>query len=206
MVGLIGKKLGMSQIFAEDGQVIPITVLEAGPCFVTQVKTVKKDGYAAVQLGFGDATKKSTPRPVQGHLEKAGVSPKQIIREFHVDNPEDFKPGQICGVELFNRGQRVDVTGVSKGRGFQGVVKRHKFRGGEKTRGQSDRWRAPGSIGASSSPSRVYKGTRMGGHMGNERVTVKNLKVVGIDAERNLLLVEGAVPGHANGYVLIKRA
>jgi large subunit ribosomal protein L3 len=206
MDGLIGKKLGMSQILTEEGRVVPVTVLEAGPCHVTQVKTVDHDGYAAVQLGFEEKKKKQTTRPLQGHFDKAGVAPRKILREFRVEDADGYAAGQVYGASIFAAGQRVQVTGISKGRGFQGVVKRYHFRGGEKTRGQSDRWRAPGSIGSSSSPSRVFKGTRMGGHMGNERVTVKNLQVVGVDAERNLLLIEGAVPGHKNGYVVIKRA
>ncbi|MBM3265270.1 MAG: 50S ribosomal protein L3 [candidate division Zixibacteria bacterium] len=206
MNGLIGKKLGMTQIMAEDGQVVPVTVIEAGPCFVTQVKTQERDGYRAVQLGFSERKKKGTTRPIQGHFEKAGITPQRILREFRVEDTAAYTPGQTVGAGVFSAGQRVSVTGISKGLGFQGVVRRHHFRGGEKTRGQSDRMRAPGSIGASSSPSRVYKGTRMAGHMGNERVTVKNLRVVRVDEERNLLLLEGAVPGHENAFVVIKRA
>lgn len=206
MNGLIGKKLGMTQIMAANGRMVPVTVVEAGPCYITQVKTLQRDGYTAVQVGFGDQKKKQTTQPLQGHFEKAGVTPQRIVREFHVDDPTPFTAGQVYRADVFNAGQKVHVTGVSRGLGFQGVVKRYHFRGGEKTRGQSDRLRAPGSIGASSSPSRVFKGMRMGGRMGGKQVTVKNLEVVGVDMERNLLLIEGAVPGHRNGFVVIRRA
>lgn len=206
MDGLIGKKLGMSQIFTEDGKAVPVTVIEAGPCFVTQVKTMDRDGYAAVQLGFDEKKQKHTTKPLSGHFEKAEVAPQRILREVSVDTSEEYKMGQVYGPDVFSKGQLVDVTGVSKGKGFQGVVKRYNFRGGDKTRGQSDRWRAPGSIGQSASPSRVFKGTKMGGRMGGKQKTVKNLQVVGVDTERNLLLIQGAVPGHIDGYVLIKRA
>lgn len=206
MNGLIGKKLGMTQIMAANGRMVPVTVVEAGPCYITQVKTLQRDGYTAVQLGFGDKKKKQTTQPLQGHFEKAGVTPQRIVREFHVDDITPFTAGQVYNADVFNAGQKVHVTGVSRGLGFQGVVTRYHFRGGEKTRGQSDRLRAPGSIGASSSPSRVFKGMRMGGRMGGKQVTVKNLEVVGVDMERNLLLIEGAVPGHRNGFVVIRRA
>ena len=206
MEGLIGKKLGMSQVFAEDGKAVPVTVIEAGPCFVTQVKTMDRDGYAAVQLGFDEKKQKHTTKPLSGHFKKAEVAPQRILREVSVDTSEEYKLGQVYGPDVFSKGQLVDVTGVSKGKGFQGVVKRYNFRGGDKTRGQSDRWRAPGSIGQSASPSRVFKGTKMGGRMGGKQKTVKNLQVVGVDTERNLLLIQGAVPGHIDGYVLIKRA
>lgn len=205
MDGLLGKKIGMTQIFIENGEVVPVTVVEVGPCYVTQVKTEDNDGYAAVQLGFGDKKSKHTAQPQQGHFKKANVKPCRILREFHIEDSGEYQPGQIFGADVFGVGDVVDVTGFSKGKGFQGVVKRHGFRGGQKTRGQSDRWRAPGSIGASSSPSRVFKGMRMGGRMGNKRVTTQNLSVVGVDAERNLLLIKGAVPGHKNSYVMIKR-
>ena len=206
MEGLIGKKLGMSQIFTEDGKAVPVTVIEAGPCFVTQIKTMDRDGYAAVQLGFDEKKQKHTTKPLSGHFEKAEVAPQRILREVSVDTSEGYEMGQVYGPDVFSKGQLVDVTGVSKGKGFQGVVKRYNFRGGDKTRGQSDRWRAPGSIGQSASPSRVFKGTKMGGRMGGKQKTVKNLQVVGVDTERNLLLIQGAVPGHIDGYVLIKRA
>ncbi|HIG47716.1 MAG TPA: 50S ribosomal protein L3 [candidate division Zixibacteria bacterium] len=206
MEGLIGKKLGMSQIFTEDGKAVPVTVIEAGPCFVTQVKTMDRDGYAAVQIGFDEKKQKHTTKPLSGHFEKAEVAPQRILREVSVDTSEEYKLGQVYGPDVFSAGELVNVTGVSKGKGFQGVVKRYNFRGGDKTRGQSDRWRAPGSIGQSASPSRVFKGMKMGGRMGGKQKTVKNLQVVGVDTERNLLLIQGAVPGHIDGYVLIKRA
>lgn len=206
MNGLIGKKLGMTQIMAEDGRMVPVTVIEAGPCYITQVKTLQRDGYTAVQVGFSEKKKKQTTQPLQGHFDKAGVTPQQIVREFLVEDTAPFSAGQVYNADVFNAGQKVHVTGISRGLGFQGVVKRYHFRGGEKTRGQSDRLRAPGSIGASSSPSRVFKGMRMGGRMGGKQVTVKNLEVVGVDMERNLLLIEGAVPGHRNAFVVIRRA
>ncbi len=206
MEGLIGKKLGMSQIFTEDGKAVPVTVIEAGPCFVTQVKTMDRDGYAAVQIGFDEKKQKHTTKPLSGHFEKAEVAPQRILREVSVDTSEEYKLGQVYGPDVFSAGELVNVTGVSKGKGFQGVVKRYNFRGGDKTRGQSDRWRAPGSIGQSASPSRVFKGMKMGGRMGGKQKTVKNLQVVGVDTERNLLLIQGAVPGRIDGYVLIKRA
>ena len=206
MDGLLGKKIGMTQIFTERGDVAPVTVIEAGPCYVTQVKTEGHDGYTAVQIGFGDRKQNRTSLPLRGHFKKADVQPRHILRELRVEDTELYEPGQVFGVDIFKAGDMVDVSGTSKGRGFQGVVKRYNFRGGPKTRGQSDRWRAPGSIGASASPSKVFKGKRMPGRMGNKRVTVQNLAVVGVDAERNLLMVLGAVPGHKNGYVIIKRA
>ena len=205
MNGLIGKKLGMTQIFGENGKAVPVTVIQAGPCYITQVKTKSQDGYTAVQLGFDEKKLKQTVKPLIGHFKKAEVAPQRILREVAVDGTENLKLGQVYGPELFDHGELVSVTGISKGKGFQGVVKRYNFRGGKTTRGQSDRVRAPGSIGQSASPSRVFKGTKMGGRMGNKQVTVKNLQVVGVDTERNLLLIQGAVPGHNEGYVLIKR-
>ena len=204
--GLIGRKIGMSQIFAENGDAVPVTVIEAGPCHVTQVKTLERDGYEAAQIGFDPKKEKQTTRPLKGHFDKANVEPQRIVREVAVDDVETCEAGQVFGAGIFETGELVDVTGIIKGRGFQGVVKRHGFRGGDKTRGQSDRWRHPGSIGQSATPSKVFKGTRMGGRMGNKRSTVRNLQVVGVDAEKNLLLVKGAVPGHRNGYVVINRA
>lgn len=204
--GLIGRKIGMSQVFAENGDAVPVTVIEAGPCHVTQVKTLERDGYEAAQIGFDPKKEKQTTRPLKGHFDKANVEPQRIVREVAVDDIETCEAGQVFGAGIFETGELVDVTGIIKGRGFQGVVKRHGFRGGDKTRGQSDRWRHPGSIGQSATPSKVFKGTRMGGRMGNKRTTVRNLQVVGVDAEKNLLLVKGAVPGHRNGYVVINRA
>ncbi len=206
MHGLIGRKIGMSQVFAENGDAVPVTVIEAGPCYITQVKTLERDGYEAAQIGFETKKEKQTTRPLQGHFKKAKVEPQRIVQEVAVADIEACEPGQLVGTDIFETGELVDVTGYIKGRGFQGVVKRHGFRGGDKTRGQSDRWRHPGSIGQSATPSKVFKGTRMGGRMGNKRVTVRNLQVVGVDAEKHILLVKGAVPGHRNGYVLIKRA
>ena len=206
MDGLLGKKLGMTQIFAESGEVLPVTVVEAGPCYVTQIKTEDADGYDAIQLGFGDKKDKHTTNPLQGHFKKAGIQSRRLIREFRVDDTEGVELGQAFGPDVFEVGDVIDVTGTSKGKGFQGVVKRYNFRGGPKTRGQSDRWRAPGSIGQSAQPSKVFKGHKMGGRMGGKRVTVRNLTVVGVDTERNLLLIEGAVPGHNDAFVMIKRA
>ncbi|MDZ7374938.1 MAG: 50S ribosomal protein L3 [candidate division KSB1 bacterium] len=206
MVGIIGRKLGMTRLFGERGEAIPVTVIEAGPCYVTQVKTEAKDGYNAVQLGFDEVKERSLNKPLLGHLKKAGVKALRILREFRdfqLDKP--VEPGQEIRVDIFREGDLVDVTGYSKGRGFAGVVKRHRFGGGPKTHGQSDRWRAPGSLGQSSFPSRVFKGLRMAGRMGNRRVTVKNLRVVKVDPENNLLVVKGAVPGSVKGIVTIKR-
>jgi len=201
--GLVGRKLGMTQIFDDAGVVHPVTVVEAGPCVVTQIKTPEKDGYAALQLGFG--LDKRLNKPEQGHRQASGFM-SRTLREVKADRLDDFSVGQVLKADVFAEGELVDVTGTSKGRGFQGGVKRHGFRGGPKTHGQSDRHRAPGSIGSSATPGRVFKGLRMAGHMGDERVTVQNLKVVRIDSERNLLLIEGSVPGPNKGLLMIKRA
>ena len=201
--GFIGRKLGMTQIFDETGVVHPVTVVEAGPCVVTQIKTPEKDGYTAVQLGFG--LDKRLNRPEQGHRRASGFM-SRTLREVRADDAGEFQVGQVLKADVFNAGEVVDVTGTSKGRGFQGGVKRHGFRGGPKTHGQSDRLRAPGSIGSSATPGRVFKGLRMAGHMGDERVTVQNLKVLRVDLERNLLLIEGSVPGPNKGLVIIRRA
>ncbi|HHB90243.1 MAG TPA: 50S ribosomal protein L3 [Anaerolineae bacterium] len=208
MKGLIGRKLGMTQIFTEEGVMVPVTVLEVGPCYVTQIKTPETDGYAAVQLGFGEVKEKRLTKGVLGHLKRANVPPLRTLREFRVQPEElaEFKLGQKILVDLFNEGDLVDVTGTSKGKGFQGGVKRHNFNRQPKTHGQSDRERAPGSAGAGSTPGRVYKGKRMPGHMGHQRVTVQNLKVMRVDPERNLLAVRGAVPGPKNGLVTISLA
>lgn len=235
MKGILGKKVGMTRIFDERGEVVPVTVIEAGPCFVTQIKTEDRDGYRAIQLGFEEivsaddyhedrvarfrAQRKLT-RGQLGHLglletdedhprrKRLGsvIPPLRYLREIRVKDPSQFEEGQRITVEVFSAGDRVDVTGISKGRGFAGVVKRHGFRGGPRTHGQSDRLRAPGSIGSTTTPGRVYKGKRMAGHMGHERVTVQNLEVVQVDPERNLLLVRGAVPGPRNGLLLIREA
>ncbi len=198
---IIGRKLGMGQVFAESGEAEAVTAIEAGPCVVTQVKTVDKEGYKAAQLGFGQAKRLNSPR--RGHLKKLGQF--EYLREFRVADSEEIKVGDKVDVGLFKEGDLVDITGVSKGKGFAGVVKRHGFAGGPKTHGQSDRHRAPGSIGATTSPGRVFKGKRMAGHMGTNRVTVRHLKVYRADPERNLLLVRGAVPGARNGLVLIEK-
>jgi len=200
--GILGKKIGMTSLFDESGEAIPCTIIEAGPCYVTQVKTADRDGYDAVQLGFDEVKETRINKPLRGHLARAGVKALRLIREFRDFNGAELKPGAEVRVDVFQQGDVVDVTGRSKGRGFQGVVKRHHFGGvGMTTHGQSDRVRAPGSISASSYPSRVFKGTRMGGRMGHSRVTVKNLKVVKVISESNLLIVKGSVPGAINSYV-----
>lgn len=201
--GLIGKKLGVTQIFEEDGTLEAVTAIEAGPCLVTQIKTEAEDGYNAVQLGFGEAKRLNSPQ--RGHLKGIGHQLKHL-REFRVDGPTSVEVGQKVDVGIFKVGDGVDVTGISKGKGFAGGVKRYHFRGGPKTHGQSDRHRAPGSVGATTFPGRVLKGTRMAGHMGNQRVTQCNLKVVQADPARNLLLVRGAIPGAKNGLLLIRKS
>jgi len=200
--GIIGKKLGMVQIFGDDTKVETVTVIEAGPCAVTQVKTVAKEGYDAVQLGFSEAKRLNSPQ--RGHLK--GLDQFKYLREFRMDNTEAIEVGQKVDVSLFEAGDIVDITGVSKGKGFAGVVKRYHFAGGPKTHGQSDRHRHPGSIGATTSPGRVFKGMRMAGHMGNETVTVRKLIIFKAEPARNLLLVKGAVPGGRNGLLLIKKS
>jgi large subunit ribosomal protein L3 len=206
VTGLIGKKVGMTQLFAADGTVSPATVLRAGPCVVAQVKTATTDGYEAVQLGLVETKPSKENKPSTGHFKKAGVPATRVRRELKVKEGGDAaKPGDIVNVSIFADGERVDVIGTSRGKGFQGVVKRHHFKGGRMSHGSMFH-RAPGSIGASSYPSRVVKGMRMGGHMGADRVTVRNLKVLRVDAENNLLLVEGAVPGGPNAILVIRKA
>ena len=206
VTGIIGKKVGMTQLFDADGTVHPATVLKAGPCVVAQVKTADRDGYQAVQLGLVDAKPGKENKPTAGHFKKAGVPPTRIRREVHVNaGGETPKAGDQVTVAIFADGERVDVIGTSRGKGFQGVVKRHHFRGGRATHGSMFH-RAPGSIGASSYPSRVVKGMRMAGHMGSARTTVRNLKVIRVDADNHLLLVEGAVPGGPNSVVVIRKA
>jgi large subunit ribosomal protein L3 len=195
----------MTQVFGDRGEVIPVTVLEVGPCVVTQVRTRDRDGYEAVQIGFGEGRPKSLTKPEQGHLRAAGRLVR-YLREFDTDNVEDHQVGEVINADLFSAGQLVDVTGTSKGRGFQGVMRRHGFGGGPRTHGQSDRARAPGSIGAGTTPGHVFKGTRMAGRMGNRRVTVQNLEVVEVLQDRNLVLVRGSVPGAKNGLIMIRRA
>ncbi|RME70814.1 MAG: 50S ribosomal protein L3 [Chloroflexi bacterium] len=206
MKGILGRKLGMTQIFDESGAVIPVTVIEAGPCYVTQKKVVEKDGYNAIQLGFGEISERKLTKPIAGHLKKSNTPPVRYLREFRVNDVSEYEEGQKIDVSVFEVGDRVDVVGTSKGKGFAGVMKRHGFGGGPKTHGQSDRWRAPGSVGAGSTPGRIFKGTRMAGRMGNERVTVQNLQVVLVDPEKNLLAVKGAVPGAKNGLLIIREA
>lgn len=200
--GLLGRKIGMTQIFKDDGQIIPVTGIEAGPCFVTQVKTKAKDGYDAVQLGFGEAKHLTSPK--KGHLKNLG--PLKYLREFKLTADAPVEVGQKVDVTLFKPGDLVDIIGLSKGRGFAGVVKRHHFAGGPKTHGQSDRHRAPGSIGSTTFPGRVLKGLRMAGHMGNSRVTVRNLEVVEVQPLRNLLLVKGGIPGSIGNIMFIRKA
>lgn len=210
MKGIIGRKVGMTQIFDEDGQVIPVTVIEAGPCYVTQIRTEQNDGYTAVQLGFDELPPKRNgdsrlTKPKQGHLQRNGMNlpDLRVLREFRV-KAIDVEEGQVLKADVFEIGERVDVVGTSKGRGFAGTIKRHGFNRQPKTHGQSDRERAPGSIGATSTPGRVFKGMRMSGRMGGERVTIQNLEVVEVDADKNLLAVRGSVPGGKGGILLIK--
>ena len=205
MSGLIGRKIGMTSIFDENGKNVPCTVIEAGPCVVTQVRTNAVDGYEALQLGFDDKTEKHTVKAEEGHFKKAGTAAKKKVVEFH-GFEEEFKLGDTIDVNLFTEGEFVDVVGTSKGKGFQGVVKRHGFGGvGQATHGQHNRLRAPGSVGASSYPSRVFKGMRMAGRMGGDNVTVQNLKVLKVVADKNLLVIKGCVPGCKNSYVIIQK-
>ncbi|MHB0967816.1 MAG: 50S ribosomal protein L3 [Chloroflexi bacterium] len=205
--GLIGKKIGMTQIFDENGAAIPVTVIEAGPCFVTQIRRPENDGYAAVQLGYAEVKPKRLTGGQLGHLKREGLNmpPLRYLREFRAKSPEVNEGDQLT-VEAFSVGERVDVVGTSKGKGFQGGVKRYHFAGGPKTHGQSDRHRAPGSRGSGTTPGRVYKGSRGPGHMGDERVTAQHLKVVLVDVERNLIGVRGAIPGPRGGLVIIREA
>ncbi|CAI8156442.1 MAG: 50S ribosomal protein L3 [Cryomorphaceae bacterium] len=205
MPGLIGKKVGMTSIFSPEGKNLPCTVLEVGPCVVTQVKTEDVDGYNAIQLGWGEAKDKNTSKALKGHVQKAGTSAKRKLVEF-TDFDGELQLGQVLTVDLFEEGGFVDVVGTSKGKGFQGVVKRHGFAGvGQATHGQHNRLRAPGSIGAGSDPSRVFKGMRMAGRMGGKRAKVQNLQVLKVDAEKNLLVVKGSVPGAKNSTVIIEK-
>jgi len=201
-LGIIGRKLGMTQTFSENAKAEAVTAIEAGPCTVIQVKTAAKEGYNAVQLGFGEAKRLKSPQ--RGHLKELGEF--KYLREFRIEDAGSVEVGQKIDASLFKAGDLVDVSGISKGKGFAGVVKRYHFAGGPKTHGQSDRHRAAGSIGASASPGRVWKGMRMAGHMGNEQVTVRNLEIIKADPERNLLLIKGAVPGAKNGLLLIKKS
>ncbi|NTW97728.1 MAG: 50S ribosomal protein L3 [Oscillochloris sp.] len=203
--GMLGRKLGMMQVFSDKGEVIPVTVIAAGPCIVTQVRTVERDGYAAVQIGYEQVEPRKLTKPQQGHL-KAANAMLRYLREFPADNPQEHAPGEVINVELFKPGQLIDISGTSKGRGFAGVVKRWGFHGGPKTHGQSDRHRAAGSIGAGTTPGRVWKGQKMAGRMGGKRVTIQNLEVVEVLPEKNLILVKGSVPGARTGLLEIRRA
>jgi len=205
MSGLIGKKIGMTSIYDASGKNIPCTVIEAGPCVITQVRTLEKDGYEAIQLSFDDKKEKNTPKPLLGHFNKAKTTPKKIVKEFtRFEKRKNF--GDVVMVDVFVEGEYIDVSGVSKGKGFQGVVKRHGFSGvGGKTHGQHDRLRAPGSVGASSYPSRVFKGMRMAGQMGHRKVKIINSQVLKIIPEKNLIIVKGSVPGPSGSYLKLER-
>jgi large subunit ribosomal protein L3 len=207
MSGLIGKKIGMTSIYDASGKNVPCTVIEAGPCIVTQVKTQDKDGYDAIQLAFDEKKEKQTPKPMRGHFAKAGTTPKKYVAEFtRFEKEHQKKFGDVVTVEVFIEGEFIDVVGVSKGKGFQGVVKRHGFAGvGQATHGQHNRLRAPGSIGASSWPSRVFKGMRMGGRMGGDRVKMINLQIMKLFPEKNLVVVKGSVPGPNGSYLILER-
>jgi large subunit ribosomal protein L3 len=207
MKGIIGKKVGMTQIFDSGGNVIPVTVIEAGPCYVTQVRSAERDGYVAIQLGFSETKPQRLTQGQLGHLRRNNLPALRYLREFRVKNGEvDVAEGEQIKADVFTVGERVDVIGTSKGRGFAGTIKRHNFNRQPKTHGSSDRVRAPGSIGAGSTPGRVIKGLRMGGHMGDERVTIENLEVVVVDADRNLIAVRGSIPGAKGGIVMLKPA
>jgi len=203
---LLGRKLGMTRLFDENGVVTASTLVEAGPCFITQLKTEEVDGYTAVQLGFGEKPRQSKPK--QGHLKKAGLPERQgleSLQEVPADGLDDLELGGRVDASMFSRGEVVDVIGTSKGKGFGGVVKRHNFRGGPKTHGQSDRWRHSGSVGSGTTPGRTFKGMRMAGHLGDDRVTVKNLRILSVDPERNLVVLRGAIPGPKGGIVVIRK-
>ena len=204
--GLLGTKLGMTQVFDENSRVVPVTVLQAGPCSVTQVKTPASDGYSAVQLAFGEVKPSKVTKPRAGHFAKSGVEPRRHVVEVRTSDAADYTLGQTLAADVFAAGDRLDVVGVSKGKGFAGVMKRHGFKGLSASHGTERKHRSPGSVGGASTPARVFKGMRMSGHMGHERVTVLNLQVVKVDAERNLLLVRGAVPGPRGGLVMVRSA
>ncbi len=202
--GILGRKLGMTRLFDETGAATATTIVECGPCFVTQIRTLDQDGYEAVQLGYEQVRPNKLNSPQRGHL-KDGVPPVRVLREVPVTDLEEVTLGDRIDVGMLRQGERIDVVGTSKGKGFAGVIKRHHFRGGPKTHGQSDRWRAPGSIGSGTTPGRVMKGMRMAGHMGDERVTVQNLEVLRVDPERNLIAIRGAIPGPRGGLIMIKK-
>ncbi len=204
-IGILGKKVGMTRLFGENGEVIPVTVIEAGPCHIVQVKTKETDGYEAVQMGFKQKRENLINRPARGHFRRADVPPLRFLREFKPDSVETYQMGDQVTVDIFSAGELVDISGVSKGKGFAGVVERWHFKGGKASHG-AETHRAPGSIGASSFPSRVFKGLPMAGRMGGKRVTVQNLEVVRVDIEKNALLVKGSVPGPTNGMLMIRKA
>jgi len=203
MKSLIGRKLGMTQIFNSDGLMIPVTVLQIDPNSIVQVKTIDKDGYNAIQVGYGAKKEKNVNKPTKGHFEKAGVTPKRKLKEFRVEQTDDYEVGQEMNADLFKDGERVDITGTSKGKGFQGVIKRHGHSRGPETHG-SRHHRRPGSLGAATYPGRVFKGTKLPGHMGNVQITVQNLEIIKVDMEKNVLLIKGAVPGPKKGLLVIK--
>jgi len=206
MIGIVGRKVGMTQLLTSTGVVVPVTIIEAGPCYVTQVKTEEKDGYSAIQLGFQETRQKRLTKGQLGHLRRNNLPVLRVLREFRIKSVDEYKVGEKILADLFVAGEQVDVMGITKGRGFQGGVKRHGFHGGPRTHGQSDRLRGPGASSSGTTPGRVYKGKRMAGHMGNVPVTVSNLKVVLVDPERNLLAVRGAVPGMKGGLLVITEA
>ncbi|REK25002.1 MAG: 50S ribosomal protein L3 [Actinobacteria bacterium] len=204
---IIGRKLGMTQVFDDEARAVPVTVIKAGPCFVVQVKTLKADGYNAIQLAFGEVKASKVNKPAAGHFAKAGVAPAETLVEVRVDDPAEYQLGQELKIgDVFQAGSRADVSGVSKGKGFAGVIKRHNFSGQGASHGNHKKHRAPGSIGACATPARVFKGMRMAGRMGGEQVTTLNLHVVGVDTERDLLLLEGSVPGPKGSVVLVREA
>jgi large subunit ribosomal protein L3 len=206
MTGILGTKLGMTQVFDETGQVVPVTVVQAGPCVVTAVRTPDNDGYSAVQIGFGEINPRKVTKPVAGLFEKAGVTPRRYVAEIRTEGASEYTLGQEITATLFEAGQRVDVTGKSKGKGFAGVMKRHHFKGLSASHGTQRKHRSPGSIGACATPSRVFKGVRMAGRMGAERTTVQSLTVHAVDSDKNLLLIKGAVPGPRGGLVMVRSA
>ncbi|WP_185851405.1 50S ribosomal protein L3 [Blattabacterium cuenoti] len=206
MFGGIGINLGMTNLFSETGESLPCTIVKIGPCYVVQIKTIEKDGYCSVQLGMIDKKEKKTTKSLQGHFKKAGILPKRKLLEFRGDFSSNFKLGDKIDASFFEEGELINIKGISKGKGFQGVVKRHNFSGvGERSHGQHNRLRAPGSIGAGSDPSRVFKGKKMAGRMGGKNVTIKNLKILKIDIDQNILIIKGSVPGNKNSYLMIKK-
>ncbi|MCE5201993.1 MAG: 50S ribosomal protein L3 [Synergistaceae bacterium] len=204
-MGILGRKVGMTQVFDEDGKAVPVTVIEAGPCSIVEIRTPEKNSYSAVQLGFGEVKPLKVTKPIKGYFEKQKTAPRRWLREFRVENAADYQVGQEITVSLFQNGENVDVIGVSKGKGTQGVIKRHGFSGGPGSHGASVSHRHPGSIGCSSFPGHVIKGRRMAGHMGSERVTTKNLMVFAVDEENNLILIRGSVPGARDSLVMIRK-